>query len=329
MSKPLLLTILAMANCHGVTLIDVTFPTGTGTNPTFTEIDNGVGTTNTWTQDTGVLSTSTAANSTVGAASETMVAFTELGSDALVLEFSISAASFNTINANGIFLGFQDSNDSSADGLWNNHSPSFGIWIGGGPVNALRQVSVGGNSGSGRTIEDTYAIATLASLQDGFDITLTIDSNGWNVEIDGLLDDAGEAITGGSETWADSTQGFNFTNFTADMHAAVSIQTPLDEIGGITISSIQLTQGPAGAAADLQILDFTYDETLDPTSTIVWASQAGASYSVFYSNDLITWFEITDFVESQGQTTEFEHSFIENPPEVANTSKLFYRVQLN
>ena len=67
----ILTTLLATGLCHGsTTLIDVSFPAGTGTNPTSLEIDNGVGS-NSWTQASGVLSTSTNDNSAVAAASDT------------------------------------------------------------------------------------------------------------------------------------------------------------------------------------------------------------------------------------------------------------------
>ena len=108
MYKPVLLaTFLATGICHGTTtLIDVSFPDGTGTNPTFLEIDNGVGASNTWTQATGVLASSASNNSSIGAASDLTVDFSTLGGDSLVLRASIASFTGTPI-ANGIFVGFQ------------------------------------------------------------------------------------------------------------------------------------------------------------------------------------------------------------------------------
>ena len=173
--------------CHGsTTLIDVTFPTGTGTNPTLLEIDNAVGT-NTWTQATGVLSSSTANNSSIGAASNTTVDFSAIGSDSLVLTANVSSVT-GTLTSNGMFVGFQRRiNGGTGPDLWNNLPTSFGLVLPGVPSvgNGTRVVGVGGHAGSGRYQGSNYGVATLASIQDGFDVTLTVDSAGWVLGIVG------------------------------------------------------------------------------------------------------------------------------------------------
>ena len=57
------------------TLIDVTFPDGTGTNPTFLEILNGptAASGGNWTQATGVIHSGTNGNSTTACASDTTI----------------------------------------------------------------------------------------------------------------------------------------------------------------------------------------------------------------------------------------------------------------
>lgn len=245
MHKPIVFAaFLATGICHGsTTLIDVSFPTGTGTNPTFLEIDNGVGA-NTWTQATGVISTSTANNSAVGAASDTTTDFTALGSDSLVLTANVSSVT-GTLIANGMFVGFQRRiNGGTGADLWNNLSTSFGMVIPGSATvgNGTRHVGAGGNAGAGRYQGSDYGIATLASIQDGFDVTLTVDSSGWDLAIVGLETAGAAAITGGSGTWG--TGGINaFATFNTDMRAGASYQTTAGA-GDMTFSRITLTQVP-------------------------------------------------------------------------------------
>ena len=153
---------------------------------------------------------------------------------------SVSAATFGNISSNGIFFGFQDSNDPTADGLWNNHSPSFGVLLPGGSGGLTRRaVGPGGNADSRRYQDSNFGVATVASLQDGFDISLEVDSIGWTIAVNGILDDTGAAISGGSGTWAASTQ--DFANFTSSMYVAGSVQTPADDDGTLTFSDITLT----------------------------------------------------------------------------------------
>ena len=237
----LLTTLLPTSLCHGATLIDATFPGGTGTNPTFLEMDNAVGA-NSWTQATGVLSSSNANNSSIGAASSTTVDFSAIGSDSLVLTANVASVS-GTLVANGMFVGFQRRiNGGTGPDLWNNLSTSFGMVIPGSATvaNGTRAVGAGGNAGSGRYQASNYGVATLASIQDGFDITLTVDSDGWNLAITGLETAGAVAITGGSGTWG--TEGINaWEAFNTDMRAGASFQTTAGA-GDMTFSQITLPQ---------------------------------------------------------------------------------------
>ena len=330
-SLPLLVATLCGGVSFGQTLIEVDFPDGIGTNPVFTEIDNGVGVTNTWTQESGVFVTSTNANSTVGAASETAVDFTALGSEQLVLRVDVDSTSFGAPSANGMFIGFQDSNAGDGSGLWNNHNPSFGFWMGGGPHGApARDIGVGGGTlAAPRNRAVGYGIATLESISDGFSITLTISSVGWSLVVNGLVDDADVEITGGEGTWDEGV--FDFASFTADMHVGMSIQTPLNDVGGMTLSNITLTQQPtSGGTSGLQILSLDYDDdAADPSAMLSWESQLNRTYAVDYSTDLgeAGWIEINDSVSSEGATTSFEHQFLPSSPELVGSPKIFYRVR--
>lgn len=235
-------SLLVPSLCQGAgLLIDVNFPDGTGTNPTFLEIDNGVGV-NTWTQATGVLSSSTSNNSSIGAASDTTVDFSTLGGEVLVLNASVSSVT-GTLVANGMFVGFQRRiNAGTGADLWNNLSTSFGMVIPGSAAvaNGTRHVGIGGNAGTGRYQASDYGIATLASIQDGFDLTLTVDSDGWDLAITGLEDAAATPITGGSGVWG--VDGINaFGGFNDDMRVGASYQTT-GGAGDMTFSSITLEQ---------------------------------------------------------------------------------------
>lgn len=254
MKSILLTSLLAAGLASGsTTLLDVNFPDGTGTNPNFLEIDNGVGA-NTWTQSTGVLATSTSNNSAVGAASDSTITFSGLGSDSLVLNVNVSSVTGTTI-ANGMFIGFQRrDNDGTGADLWNNLPTAFGLVLPGSASVGLgtRVVAVGGNNldAPGRyQFGPGYGVATLASIQDGFSMTLTINMAGWDLGITGLEDAGATAITGGSGVW--SVGGISdWADFSDDMRVGASYQTN-GGAGDMNISSINLTQVPEPSALAL------------------------------------------------------------------------------
>ena len=229
------------------TLIDVTFPDGTGTNALFEEIDNGLGGgTGTWTQSTGVLFSTTANNSTTGAASQGTIDFTALGGDSLTLTVEVDSRTGTNV-ANGMFIGFQQRNNGGAGAdLWNNNPPSFGLLVPGTASGGLVQnrVSVGGNGGNGRyQVAPGFGTATADSLGDGFTMTLTVDSAGWNLSLTGLQDGSGTAITGDSGTWG--TDGINaWDAFNDEMRVGFSYQTTATG-GELRVSSIKLTRTTA------------------------------------------------------------------------------------
>lgn len=228
---------------HAQTLVDVTFPDGIGTNPTFLEIDNGVGD-NLWTQTTGILSSSTSNNSSIGAASDATISFSTLGSDALVLNVNVASVTGTSI-ANGMFIGFQRRiGGGGGSDLWNNLPTSFGLVLPGSASVGLgtRVVAVGGsNSDSpGRyQFAPGYGVATLASIQDGFSVTITLNSTGWNLDISGLEDPGAVAIIGGSGSWSDGPIS-DWADFTDDMRVGISYQTNAGA-GDLQLASVSLT----------------------------------------------------------------------------------------
>jgi hypothetical protein len=127
-----------------------------------------------------------------------------------------------------MFIGFQQRNNggTGAD-LWNNNPPSFGLLIPGNGSGGLvlDRVSVGGNAGGGRyQVAPGYGTASAASIVDGFTVSLTVDSSGWDLALTGLEDAGGNAITGESGTWG--VDGINtWAGFNDAMRVGVSYQT--------------------------------------------------------------------------------------------------------
>jgi hypothetical protein len=323
------------------TIIDVTFPDGTGTNPTFLEIDNDLGGgTSTWTQSTGILSGNTTANSSIGAASETTVDFGALGDKSLVLTMEVASVTGSVI-ANGMFIGFQQRNMAGAGAdLWNNNAPSFGVVIPGNAANnpgyagsgaplVLRRVAMGGSDPSNPSryqFLPDFGVATAASIADGFGVTLTVHSGGWEVAITGLEDAAATAITGGTGAWGSG--GINdWGEFNDEMRVGVSYQTGTSG-GDLVISSITLVNGAPSPDKPFQILTLVHDpDATDPTVTLRWSSKPSASYAVDFSLDLETWTEINDSVPSGGEETEFVHHFLPSNAELVAAPMLYYRVR--
>lgn len=325
-----LAVLASLATASSQTLIDVAFPDGTGTNATFLEIDNEVGGgANMWTQDTGVLFSALANNSTAGAASDTTIDFTALGTESLTLSVDVASVSGGLI-ANGIFIGFQRRvNGGTGADLWNNLPVSFGLVMPGsaGVGNGVRSVAVGGNAGAGRYQEPVgYGIASLASIQDGFSMVLTVNSAGWEVTLTGLEDDAATPITGGSGTWG--VDGLNaWADFPNDMRVGASYQTPAAG-GDLTFTRISLVTGTGGPPFQILSLD-TDDTPADPGVIVTWASTPGAAYSIDFSTDLENWAEITDSFPSAGDSTAYDHRFLPGEPQLVGAPRLYYRVRLD
>jgi hypothetical protein len=75
-----------------------------------------------------------------------------------------------------------------------------------------------------------------------------------------------------------------------------------------------------GGLAELAINEIAYDSASDRT-TLTWDSRGKVLYSIDYSTDLEFWSEVTDNVESQGETTS-----VTLPP-LEGAAKAFFRVR--
>jgi hypothetical protein len=76
-------------------------------------------------------------------------------------------------------------------------------------------------------------------------------------------------------------------------------------------------------------LVITNIEQIQDGNSVTWNSRAGASYRLEYSFNLEEWLEITDTIPAASETTVFEHLFSPEFEELADETKLFYRVLKN
>jgi arylsulfatase A-like enzyme len=218
--------------CAELSLIDARFDgLVNDTNNTFNLISNAPsdGSGGAWDQATGIVTRGSANNSTAGAVSDTTIDFTSLSAESVVIAVEIESAT-GSITANGIFIGLQaaDGGANAGGELWNNLGPSFGLVISGSSRLGARSVAPGGNtdlggtSGSGFQVPPAFAIATQASINDGFSATLRIDATRWRLALDGLETAAGAAITGGSGSWNDVP--FDYSDLSGAMRVAFTTQ---------------------------------------------------------------------------------------------------------
>ena len=225
------------------TLIDASFDgVANDTNNTFQIISNtqGNGSGASWNQTTGLITQGTTTASTAGAVSTTPI---DVPADSVVLTAVVQAGS-GSISHNGIFIGFQQAAGGADTGgdLWNNQAPSFGLVINGTNNRSPNlTVAPGGNEPTNGSFQDTspsFGVTTNASINDGFTVTMTITSAGWEFNIIGLETSGSVAITGGSGTWSDLP--FDFSDFSNAMRVAVTAQ---GAGGTLDLASITVLDG--------------------------------------------------------------------------------------
>lgn len=109
---------------------------------------------------------------------------------------------------------------------------------------------------------------------------------------------------------------FGFSNIVFD-----EIEISYTEERRLRIDNIQL--GPSANLAPLSITNIDVIEGAESSSvTLIWQSRPGRTYAVFFSEDLLTWTELNDSVESGGDQT----SFTEETVSLEQTSR-YYRVE--
>ena len=222
MKIPCILTaVIAASPLFGQVVIDATFDgVANDSNNTFSLITNAQGsqgppqTPASFDPVTGIIDRGTTSFSNAGIVSMTPFDVPNLGASQLILRVEVEATT-GDIDANGVFIGLH-----SADTLWNQAGGiAFGLVIDGDNRGLRRELAPGGNSGT--VFRDTagFGVATLASMNDGFTVVMQIDTVGFTFIVIGLEDENGNAITGGSGTWANNT--FDFEDFTSDMRVGV------------------------------------------------------------------------------------------------------------
>lgn len=211
--------------------------------PAFQEFDNGQGSGGTANPATGVISTATdATNSNVGMNNSSTVDVTSYSS--FTVEWVVSSSTFASaspttdITFNGWWFGIGDSTVTTGSSIYANDPGSIGIVMfsdtGGGRPASMSFVQDGG----GTVAQTSLGVAepSLASLQDGFTISMTLNSNDtWTVVSSGLSADFSQS---GSLTDANGNRLF------ADL-TAVSTNTSIQ--GGnlsYTLDSVTLTAIP-------------------------------------------------------------------------------------
>ncbi len=85
---------------------------------------------------------------------------------------------------------------------------------------------------------------------------------------------------------------------------------------------------PSGPTSIFQIISLVYDPAMpEPNVFIEWNSQPGGVYAVDYATELASWQEITDSVDSGGETSTFSHFFLPGDPGLIGMPQLYYRVR--
>ena len=231
---------MACASVQAGVIIDVNFSAGTGTNPAFTEIDNGLGGGGTWDQSSGLVTRGAAETSTVGASSTTVFDPSSMPSTESLVMHTVVGGTTGVLNYNGLFIGFQrrTNSDDPADGsqLYNKMDGSFGLKINSDNVLGAYSRSAGNVVTAGLF----GSAATQASIDDGFEVTMTINEAGWGFAITGLEDSSGRLITGRAGLWADRPMAFS--EFTAATHAGFATQGGDGNFGTLQFESINLSQ---------------------------------------------------------------------------------------
>jgi len=167
---------LCMASLAQAVLVDNDFGTGTDTGPAFQQLSNGNGGSSY--PATGVIANSSTISDATGF--NTTGTVDASGEEGFTITWTVSSCDIDDLDAdiwyNGWFFGVTTSTDSSASGLWNN-APN--------PVGVLIESDSYEPSGDWHLVaghkNTRYALSgsqpTLASLQDGFAITLTVNSH--------------------------------------------------------------------------------------------------------------------------------------------------------
>jgi hypothetical protein len=190
--------VVVHANAETV-LLSNDFGGGTDIGPAFQEVANGLGTGGFSNAVTGVITTgsTTGQNSAYGLNTQSTVDATSVsGATAFKVEWIVSGANLqgnvNNVRYNGWFFGVTANTNATGTGgtsLWNQEPDAIGIRLLSSD-NGNMQFIQDANSGDEDTSSLGVSLPSLASLQDGFTISLTVNSDDtWSASSTGLSSD--------------------------------------------------------------------------------------------------------------------------------------------
>ena len=211
---------LATASTHAQTLLDQSFDgVANDTGPAFQQVSNGVGNgSHNANPSTGVILTGTNDNSaqnSTGLKASTAINVTTSAPSAtgFTVDWVIDSAQFSsnatntndagTVNANGFGLVVGDNLDTGGSGLWSNQGNVFGFTI---LSENWSQDEIGiFEAGGGSTVSTSTGVASpsAASINDGFTLSFTFNSDEtWSAFTTGLSDNISATGTAGTVSYS-------------------------------------------------------------------------------------------------------------------------------
>ena len=105
-----------------------------------------------------------------------------------------------------------------------------------------------------------------------------------------------------------------------DDFAVIGGALSVEDIQTLASGDVSVKEFFGGTKVPFQILEL--NRTGPTTASMTWNSRPNASYTVEFTTDLQEWIEITDGVESEGETTTFEDDTL-----TENTAEGYYRAR--
>lgn len=206
---------LAVVQAQAAILIDNDFGAGADTGPAFQQIGNGAAGGGTADPLTGLvtLNNHTDPWANYGFNNPTAVDVTSVsGATGFTVNWTVSSMDIATqgrIDENGLFFGVVGGNNATGtagNSLFTNDPESIGLVLRSGNFGNMQLYQGSAADASSSLTALGAAAPTIASLEDGFTISLTVnDDNTWSASTTGLSDDvsASGTLTIGNSLYAD------------------------------------------------------------------------------------------------------------------------------
>lgn len=231
---------LSLVSANAETLISNSFDGGSTTGPSFQQVANGLGGGSS-NATTGVITSGNNVNSAYGLNTSSTVDVS--AADGFTIDWVVSSASIGDVSSvlsNGWFFGVTDSTATGGStGLFNNSPQALGITLlaSSFPDMVFAQ---DGSSGSSITTSLGVATPTVGSFEDGFTVSLTVNSdNTWAASSTGLS----ETISASGSLDA----SFGYSDIASSLVAYTSIQggNLSYTIDSVTLSTITAIPEPS------------------------------------------------------------------------------------